>query len=186
MRGGARRVGSPAQSRAGPAAPPRLSVRVARPADFVTAGDVTLAAYEASGLLELGEGYADELLDAAGRAGADRTDLLVAVDDTDEVVGSVTFVLPGSPLAELCRPTEAEFRMLAVAPAARRRGVGELLVRACVDRARERGCQGMVISVSTISQPAHRLYPRLGFRRAPERDWRPLPHLPLLAYELAL
>jgi ribosomal protein S18 acetylase RimI-like enzyme len=148
---------------------------------------LTVAAYEAAGLLENDAGYSGELRDAAGRAAADRTDLLVAVDAaTGEIVGSVTFVLPGSPLAELCMPTEAEFRMLAVAPAARGRGVGELLVRACVDRAREHGCEGMVISVSTISRPAHRLYPRLGFRRVPARDWRPHPHYPLLAYELAL
>jgi ribosomal protein S18 acetylase RimI-like enzyme len=164
-----------------------VTVRVARPGDFAVAGELTVAAYQAAGLLENGTSYSGELLDAAGRATADRTDLLVAVDDdTGEIVGSVTFVLPGSPLAELCKPAEAEFRMLAVSPAAHGRGVGESLVRACVDRAREHRCQGMVISVSTISRPAHRLYPRLGFRRAPERDWRPLPHYPLLAYELAL
>jgi hypothetical protein len=29
---------------------------------------------------------------------------------------------------------------------------------------------------------AHRLYERLGFKRAPERDWTPLPGITLLIY----
>jgi ribosomal protein S18 acetylase RimI-like enzyme len=162
-------------------------VRPANAGDYVMAGDVTVAAYRAAGILDGDEGYTDELRDAASRAEADHTDLLVAVDrETGQIVGSVTFVLPGSPLAELCRPDEAEFRMLAVAPAAHRRGIGELLVRACIQRARANGCGGIVISVAPVSRAAHQLYPRLGFCRAPERDWLPVPNYPLLAYELPL
>ena len=33
---------------------------------------------------------------------------------------------------------------------------------------------------------APRLYERLGFTRAPARDWRPEPHVQLRVYELAL
>jgi hypothetical protein len=33
---------------------------------------------------------------------------------------------------------------------------------------------------------AHRLYERLGFMRAPERDWKPVPEVRLISYELAL
>jgi hypothetical protein len=33
---------------------------------------------------------------------------------------------------------------------------------------------------------AHRVYERLGFRRAPERDWSPVPGIELLAFVLAL
>ena len=42
---------------------------------------------------------------------------------------------PGSPWRELSVDGEGEFRMLAVAPAARGRGVGEALVRQCEERA---------------------------------------------------
>jgi hypothetical protein len=33
---------------------------------------------------------------------------------------------------------------------------------------------------------AHRLYEQAGFVRVPERDWRPVPTVPLLAFRLAL
>jgi hypothetical protein len=31
---------------------------------------------------------------------------------------------------------------------------------------------------------AHRVYERLGFSRAPERDWQPVPGVDLIAYRL--
>jgi hypothetical protein len=33
---------------------------------------------------------------------------------------------------------------------------------------------------------AHRIYERLGFRRAPERDWSPVPGVDLMAFALRL
>ena len=61
---------------------------------------------------------------------------------------------------------EGEFRMLAVAPAARGRGVGEALVRLCLDRFRADGCRARSC-ISTLAEmtAAHRLYERLGFVR---------------------
>src|SRR5690606_25675837 len=100
--------------------------------------------------------------DVASRAAAGQ--LLVAEEEqTGQVVGGVLFVLPGSAYAEIARPGEAEFRMLAVHPKAQRRGVGEALVRACVARAVELRCHAVVISVRDFAQAAQRLYRRLGF-----------------------
>jgi ribosomal protein S18 acetylase RimI-like enzyme len=98
------------------------------------------------------------------------------------VVGSVAVVLTG-PFGEVTRsPTEAAFRMLVVDPAARGRGVGETLVRACLDQARAAGRARMVLSTSTEVRSAHRLYERPGFTRLPERDWSPNPGIELLVY----
>jgi ribosomal protein S18 acetylase RimI-like enzyme len=112
----------------------------------------------------------------------------VAVDPASgAVLGSVTYVPgPDNRLAELARATEAEFRMLGVAPEAQGRGVGDALVRACIDRARAAGRTGIAISTSTRMRAAHRLYERLGFCRAPDRDWSPVPGVHLLAYVLEL
>ena len=76
-----------------------------------------------------------ELRDVAGRsAGAE---VLVAVDGGRRCSAAVTYVPgPASPAAEFTEPDAAGIRMLAVAPDAQRRGVGEALTRACVDRAR--------------------------------------------------
>ena len=72
--------------------------------------------------------------------------------------------------------------MLVVDPAAQGRGVGELLVTTCLDRARAAGKRRMVISTDPRMTAAHRLYERLGFTRLPERDWSPVPGIDLLVY----
>lgn len=160
-------------------------VRDAQPAEYGEIGAITFAAYRSDGLVSDDSGYVTELTDAARRA--TEAELIAAVDsETGAVLGSVTFCLPGSVFAERAKPGEAEFRMLSVAPAARGRGVGEALVRECRSRARQRGCTALVLLTRPQMRAAHRIYTRLGFRRAPERDWAPRPELHLRAYVLDL
>ncbi|MEU3978490.1 GNAT family N-acetyltransferase [Streptomyces sp. NPDC026672] len=166
-----------------------FSIRTAVPGDYAPLGEITARAYLHDGLLDFGESdaYLDELRNVAGRAAS--ADVLVAVAD-GHVLGGVTFVAAGGPMADIARPGEAEIRMLAVDHAARGRGVGEALVRACVERARGvGGCGRVVLSTQRSMRAAHRVYARLGFVRTPERDWNPLPELDdltLLTYELTL
>lgn len=155
-------------------------VRTAVPSQFDAIGALTLAAYTADGLLDDDSDYAHELSDAARRAA--HATLLAAIDEDGTTVGTVTFCLPGSPFAELSRPGQAEFRMLAVAPPTRGQGVGLALVRECIRRAEMAGCTSMVISTRPQMVSAHRLYERLLFEREPGLDWEPEPGFPLLAY----
>ncbi|MFF0469980.1 GNAT family N-acetyltransferase [Micromonospora zamorensis] len=163
-----------------------LRVRPAEPADFPAVARLTVAAYEADGQLKGEHGYGEVLADVSSRAASG--EVLVAVDEVaDAVLGSVTFVLPGTPFAELSGPGEAEFRMLAVDPGAQGRGVGAALAQACVARAVELGCTALVICVRAgMADSAHRLYSRLGFVRAPEKDWAPAAGVDLLGLRLAL
>jgi ribosomal protein S18 acetylase RimI-like enzyme len=166
-----------------------IVIRRARPAEYEAVGEITAQAYLGDGLLDFGESdeYLGELRDVAKRA--DAADVLVAVEG-DRVLGGVTFVPSGGPMAEIAREGEAEIRMLAVAKEARGRGVGGTLVRACVDRARATdGCVRIVLSTQRTMHSAHRIYERLGFTRTPDRDWNPIPHLDdimLVAYGLTL
>lgn len=168
-------------------------VRAARPADFPTVARLTVAAYEADGQAPADHGYDAVLADVASRA---RTgEVLVAVDGNavddnavdgnavggGAILGAVTFVRPGSDYAQLADEGEAEFRMLAVDPAAQRRGVAAVLVRACLARAAQTGCTHVVICTRDIAGAARRLYERFGFTRVPERDWSPAPGVRLLA-----
>lgn len=155
-------------------------MRPALPAEYAAIGALTLRAYTLDDLLDDDSDYARQLGDARHRAR--HADLLVAVDSADAVLGTVTFCLPGSPYAELCRDGQAEFRMLAVEPEMRGRGVGEKLVRACLGRAQEKGCDSVVISTRPQMISAHRIYSRLGFERTPELDWNPAPTIELIAY----
>lgn len=155
-------------------------VRAATPDELSMVGAVTVAAYEADGLLVANPEYVHELSDAARRA--EHGELLVAVSGSGELLGSVTVVRPGSEYAEISRGGELEFRMLSTAPAARGRGVGEALTRAVLDRARELGLRRVVLSSLDSMKAAHRLYERIGFTRLPERDWQPVPGFWLRAY----
>lgn len=130
------------------------------------------------------DSYVEDLRDAASRAAG--AVLLVAVDAGGEVVGTVTFCRPGSPYAELAQPGESEFRMLAVPPGQRGRGVAAALVLECLARAREAGDVAVVLSTMDVSAGAHRIYRRLGFVATPERDWQPVRDLWLRAYRCEL
>ncbi len=158
----------------------------ADPAELAAVGALTVQAYTADGFLRGAEdGYADHLRAAADRARD--AELAVAVDESaGTLLGTVTYCRAGTPWAEVSRPGEAEFRMLAVAPEARGRGAGAALAAWCVDRARDDGCTAVVLSSLTVMHTAHRLYERMGFVRTPERDWWPMPEVRLITYALAL
>ncbi len=164
-----------------------FTVREARPEELDAAGELVAGAYAAAGAVgEHDRWYLDTIRDARGRAR--HCPILVAVEEgSGALLGCVTYVPgPGNPFAEAQREDEAGFRMLGVAPSAQRRGAGEALVRACVDRARSAGRRGLAISTGGDLLAAQRLYERLGFLRAPDRDFDPVPGVHLIAYTLDL
>jgi predicted N-acetyltransferase YhbS len=132
--------------------------------DLVTRG---LAEYRESAPI-VHEGYLRYSLQE--RPGAEQ---LVAVLD-GRIVGSVVFEPRASG-----RPTwpadVATFQTLVVDPAMRRMGIGALLVRACVDRARATGAPAIVIETMPWLTEATRVYGAHGFERWPAGDWDAAP-----------
>lgn len=161
-----------------------MIIRPAEARELAAVGELTLAAYAADGHVLPADPYAGELRAADHRAA--QADLVVAVAHDGTLLGTVTFCLPESPWAEISRAGEAEFRMLAVSPEARGRGIGAALAHWCVDRAREQGCTAVALCSMTDMHGAHRIYRRMGFARAADRDWWPTPTTRLIAYVLAL
>jgi GNAT superfamily N-acetyltransferase len=155
-----------------------LSVEHARPEDYDRIAELTVGVYVDGRLAS--EGYTPQLADVAGRAS--RAELLVVRDAQGRIIGSVALVLSGNFGEVTASDDEAAFRMLVVDPAAQGQGVGQLLVTACLDRARTAGKRRMVISTDPRMTTAHRLYERLGFARLPERDWSPMSGIDLLVY----
>jgi ribosomal protein S18 acetylase RimI-like enzyme len=159
--------------------PAALRLRRIRPEEHDDVGAITVAAYEPF-TRGPGDPALARLADTAAR---DRdAEVWVAVDDAEALLGSVTHCPPGSPWREVAIDGEGEFRMLSVAPAAQGRGVGEALVGRCLDRARAEGQRAVVLSSLPQMAAAHRLYGRLGFTRAPERDWEPVPGVRLIGF----
>ena len=163
-----------------------MDIRPVRPDEHQALGDLTVTAYAAIHPAVVEEDdYASELRDVAGRV-AD-AEVLVAVDDAGRVLGGVTYVPgPDSPWAEFNEPDGAGIRMLAVAPEAQGRGVGEALSRACVDRARATGRGQILLHSTDRMTTAHRIYERLGFARDVSLDWEPLPGFWLRGFCLRL
>lgn len=153
--------------------------------EYATLGELTVAAYSTVHPIEDMEEYAHELRDVAGRAAG--ADVLVAVDETGKVVGGVTYVPgPDSPSAEFTEPDGAGIRMLAVSPEAQGQGIGEALVRVCIDRAKDAGRTRILLHSTYTMVAAHRLYLRLGFVRDTTIDWEPVPGLELFGFRLVL
>lgn len=129
--------------------------------------------------------YDQELLAVADRI---RTDTVLGAFVDGRPAGCCTYVGDASsPNAELLEDDEASFRMLAVDVSAQGRGIGELLVTTCIERARAAGRRAIFISSGVWMHTAHRLYERLGFERDPARD-RVFPDIgvELLGYRLVL
>ncbi|MFD3536332.1 GNAT family N-acetyltransferase [Streptomyces sp. NPDC058664] len=162
-----------------------FTIRAVRPEEYEALGELTASIYLNDGLLKYGaqDSYLEVLRDTARRAR--ESEVLVAEDADGRLVGGVTFATGNTPWADIAVAGEAEFRMLAVAREARGRGVGEALVRTCVERARALpGCERIVLSTDTTMVAAHRMYDRLGFVRTPHRDWSPIRDHLLLTYAL--
>lgn len=147
---------------------PWVRVRPARPQDLAAVRELTSEVYVGEGYTQGDSDYVEELTNVEARY-ADGG-LLVA-ELSGKVVGAVTYCAAGSHYADLAADREAEFRMLAVAPTGRRRGAGEALVRACLERAEAEHRSALVLSTMDQMDTAHRLYARLGFERRPDRDW---------------
>ena len=152
-----------------------MRIREATKDDFDEIARLTVAAYRALDTW-VGDDYAVHLADVSARAEAENTLVLVAEDPATRegrrILGSVTLTLGGGPYFEWNYGVDGDcgFRMLAVDPTVRGRGIGPRLVDECLDRARAAGCRRMVIGSTEWMTTAHRIYERVGFHRAPELD----------------
>ncbi len=159
-----------------------VTVRPVHTSELAEVGALTVTAYAANDLLAEDDPYVEHLRDAVTRSREAEVYVATLADLPGVLAGTVTFCPEGSPWSELARPGEGEFRMLAVAPEARRRGVAEALVGVCLERSTELGYTAVVMCSLPQQEPAHRIYRRLGFRRTPDLDWVPAPGVDLLAF----
>src|ERR1700722_16167405 len=100
-------------------------IRLAGPDEYEAIGELSEAAYSQD--YDITDGYRQGLRDVAARAA--RHQVWAAVDrHTGQLLGTAVTPRPGGHVSELARDGELDFRLLAVAPSARRRGIGRLLV----------------------------------------------------------
>jgi N-acetylglutamate synthase-like GNAT family acetyltransferase len=153
-----------------------LVIRLARAAEIEHVGRLTADVYLEGGFVTPDSPYVDVLRDAASRAAG--AELWVADIDGD-VVGTVTFCPPGASHRQAAAGDEGELRALAVARAARGRGVGGRLVDTCFARCRELGLRRLVLLSQDAMTTAQALYAARGFVRDEALDWSPRPGIRL-------
>lgn len=150
-----------------------MLIRPLRPDDDADRiGGIVADAYLALDGYPGGDGYEATLRNVLGRA-AHGVSVMVAELDGD-VVGCVTFI--GDPQSEHAEHGDGEassFRYFGVDGAVQGRGVGEAIVRWCIDESRRLGRRRIRIHTLTMMTGAQRLYERLGFLRDPvfDADW---------------
>jgi ribosomal protein S18 acetylase RimI-like enzyme len=156
-------------------------IRLAAPDEYEAIGEVSEAAYSHD--YDISDRYRENLRDVGARAA--QHEIWVAVDrHTGELLGTVMAPRPGSHVSELAQDGELDFRLLAVAPSARRRGIGRLLVQHMIALAAERGATRVVLNSGPQMTGAHQLYYAMGFTRLTERETRMIEGYtqPLLAF----
>ena len=116
------------------------------------------------------DAYLAELVDVRPRF--EEAEVLVAEHD-ECIVGTIAFY-PDVRLEGWSNLPAgwAGFRALAVPPRTRGTGIGQALVRRCIQRTREIGAETLGIHTISLLTDAVRLYQRLGFVRCPEFDLR--------------
>lgn len=142
-------------------------VRLVRPDEHGVVGELAERAYAHD--YTLNDSYRASIVDVAGRAA--RHQVWVAVDGTDgTLLGTVSTPHPRDVMTELPEPGEMDFRLLAVSPDARRRGIGEVLSRHVLLLGRLRQVSQVVMNSGPEMVGAHKLYERIGFERMLHRE----------------
>jgi GNAT superfamily N-acetyltransferase len=162
-----------------------LHIRTARAPDDDAVREVTLAAYQeyAAVMQEHWENYRQSIL--ATLANVYPAEQIVA-EQGDTLVGTVLLFPAGTVLTTpdgvsvtLALP---EIRLLAVAPAVRGQGIGAALIKECLQRARQAGAKAVTLHTTDLMRVAMQMYERMGFVRAPELDFHPVPEVTIKGY----
>jgi len=161
---------------------PAVRIREARAEEFDRIGELRVAAYRADGFLPEMSAYADTLR----VLGMDGTGEILAAVDGERVLGTVTLVTWPHGGEVLRNPGEGEIRALAVASAARGRGIGRALLAAVMQRAAAREVRELLLLTQPGMRAAQHLYAEAGFRRLPGRDYEYAPGRRLFAFGMPL
>lgn len=89
-------------------------------------------------------------------------EVILALDDASAVIGCLQLlILPG--LGSLGKQ-RAQVEAVRIDSKLRGKGLGSLLIRHAIERAKAKGCKMVQLTSDNSRQGAHRLYERLGFK----------------------
>lgn len=155
-----------------------ITIRKARPLEYTRIGQLMVDVYAAlDGFPKPEEQprYFDMLANVGRLTEKPGIALLVATDETEAIAGALIFVGDmahyGSSGPGTGETDAAGFRLLAVDPRFRGRGIGRQLALECIRRARELGKKHVIIHSTKAMSTAWAMYERMGFTRDSELDF---------------
>ncbi|MFV8224707.1 GNAT family N-acetyltransferase [Christiangramia aquimixticola] len=103
------------------------------------------------------------------------TDLLIAVSQENNIAGAVVYFDDMSSYGSGGTATQEKnasgFRLLAVDPDERGKGIGKLLIHDCIDRAKNNGQKQVIIHSTDFMKIAWKMYEKIGFKRSEDLDF---------------
>lgn len=98
---------------------------------------------------------------------ADPATTLLIVRDDNRIVGTATVLNHRTPVS-----IKSRIEDVVIDESVRGKGVGEALVRSCIDVAREHGAEIVELQSARWREAANRLYPKLGFQLRDSNAYR--------------
>ncbi len=134
---------------------------------------ITLAAYAQYAVEMIPSAWSELETAVTAALDSDAAREVIIAEHSGRIVGSVMLYPPGNNAygVEAITP-DPEVRLLAVSPDARGLGVGRALMDECMKRSRAKGAEYLGLHTSQSMKAAMSLYTRMGFERAPDRDFR--------------
>lgn len=153
-------------------------VREAHANEFSKLGELMVAVYSQlegfPGPDEIPD-YYESLKNVGEFTKSPKTKLIVAVSREGKIDGGLVYFgdmrYYGAGEESTLRQKAAAFRLLAVNPQIRRKGIGKLLIGACLEQARKEGFEYLMIHSTEYMMDAWKMYERMGFERFSEIDF---------------
>ncbi|MTI22057.1 GNAT family N-acetyltransferase [Fulvivirga sp. RKSG066] len=166
------------------------TVRDAKPTEFEQIGELMVKVYSQLDGFPTAEEQPDyyKMLAEIGELTKNEgIRLFTAVNEKDEIVGAVVYIKDmkdyGSGGIATMEQNAAGFRLLAVDPEARGKGIGKLLTNACIDQAKEDGRGQVIIHSTEAMDIAWGMYEKIGFKRSIDLDFQQ-GRLPVFGFRL--
>ena len=155
-----------------------IFIRNALPEEFSAIGKIMVEAY--SSLHDFPKAdelpqYYDNLANIGTLTEHPQTELLIAVNQNNEVLGGVLYISDlkyyGVTKLNMEYPKTSAFRLLAVSVNTSGLGVGKSLIFACIDKAKKADHKQLIIHSTKSMAIARAIYTKLGFKRFEEIDF---------------
>lgn len=155
----------------------KIIIRNAKPEEFQEIGALMVDVYsKLDGFPKPDEqpAYYDLLKNIGKLTLNPNTELLVAISEDEKILGAVVYFSDmkyyGSGGTATLEKNASGFRLLAVNPESRGEGVGKLLTKECVNKAKTDNFQ-LIIHTTMAMQTAWKMYENIGFKRSEDLDF---------------